>query len=55
MMITTLVLAGGFSLLGLATIKSVAYFGVLLAVALLSALVSDLLVIPALLVVLARR
>ena len=55
MMITTLVLAGGFSVLGLAAIKSVAYFGGLLAVALLSALLSDLLVIPALLVVLARR
>ena len=55
MMITTIVLACGFTVLGLATIKSVAYFGVLLAVALVSALLADLLVIPALLVVLARR
>jgi len=55
MMITTLVLAGGFSVLGLASIKSVAYFGVLLAIALMSALLADLLVIPALLVVMARR
>jgi len=55
MMITTIVLAGGFSVLALAAIKSVAYFGVLLAVALLSALLADLLVIPAMLIVLARR
>ena len=55
MMITTLVLAGGFSVLGLASIKSVAYFGVLLAIALLSALLADLLVIPALLVAVSRR
>lgn len=50
MAITTLVLGLGFSVLGLAAIKSVAWFGLLLAVALFSALLSDLLVIPALLV-----
>ena len=55
MMITTIVLAGGFSVLGLADIKSVAYFGLLLAVALVSALLADLLVIPAMLIVMARR
>jgi predicted RND superfamily exporter protein len=54
MAVTTLVLAGGFAVLGLATIKSVAWFGLLLAVALLSALVSDLLVVPALIVMISR-
>ena len=55
MLITTVVLAGGFSVLGLAAIKSVAYFGLLLAAALVSALLADLLVVPALLVVWDRR
>ena len=55
MLITTVVLAGGFSVLGLAAIKSVAYFGLLLATALVSALLADLLVVPALLVVWDRR
>jgi predicted RND superfamily exporter protein len=54
MVITTVVLAGGFSVLGVASIKSVAFFGILLAVALISALLADLLVIPALLVLAAR-
>lgn len=51
MLITSVVLAGGFSVLGIAAIKSVAYFGILLAIALLSALLADLMVVPALLVV----
>jgi hypothetical protein len=55
LLITTVVLAGGFSVLGLAAIKSVAYFGLLLCIALISALFSDLLVIPALLMVSERR
>jgi predicted RND superfamily exporter protein len=55
MAVTTLVLAGGFSVLGLADIKSVAYFGVLLAISLIAAFFCDLLVIPALIVVTARR
>ncbi len=55
MAVTTVVLAGGFSVLGLADIKSVAYFGCLLAISLVAAFFCDLLVIPALLVVTARR
>lgn len=55
MFITTAVLAGGFSVLGFAAIKSVAYFGGLLAIALVSALLADLLVVPALLVLTAER
>ncbi len=54
MAITTLVLGLGFSVLGFAAIKSVAWFGLLLATALFSALLSDLLVIPALLVLTAK-
>ena len=49
---TTLVLVLGFSVLGLAQVKSVALFGVLSAVAMASALIADLLMLPALLVVL---
>ena len=55
MAITTVVLAGGFAVLGFAAIKSVAWFGLLLATALISALLSDLLVVPALIVLTARR
>jgi len=55
MAITTVVLGLGFSVLGLAGVKSVAFFGLLLAFALTSALFADLLVIPALLVALAQR
>jgi predicted RND superfamily exporter protein len=55
MAITTVVLAGGFAVLGLATIKSVAWFGLLLATALITALFSDLLVVPALIVLTSRR
>lgn len=54
MLMTSVVLAGGFSVLGIAAIKSVAYFGILLAIALISALLADLMVVPALLVVSAR-
>jgi len=54
MAITTLVLGLGFSVLGFAAIKSVAWFGVLLSTALASALLADLLVIPALLVLTSR-
>ena len=52
MAITTIVLGLGFCVLGLASVKSVAWFGLLLAFALVSALISDLLVIPAFLVML---
>lgn len=52
MTITTLVLGLGFSVLGFAAVKSVAFFGLLLAFALVSALFSDLLVVPALIVLL---
>ena len=55
MAMTTVVLAGGFAVLGFAAIKSVAWFGLLLATALICALVSDLLVVPALIVLTARR
>ncbi len=54
MLMTSVILAGGFSVLGFAAIKSVAYFGVLLSVALMSAFVADSLVVPALLVLTAR-
>ena len=55
MAITTVVLSLGFCVLGLAAVKSVAWFGLLLAFALVTALASDLLVIPALLVVLGEE
>ncbi|MDG1479965.1 MAG: MMPL family transporter [Myxococcota bacterium] len=55
MAITTIVLALGFCVLGLASVKSVAWFGLLLAFALVSALLSDLLVIPAFLVMLGEE
>ena len=48
MFITTVVLGAGFSALGFATVTSVAYFGLLLAFALTSALFCDLLILPAL-------
>lgn len=54
MLMTSAILAGGFSVLGFAAIKSVAYFGVLLAIALMSAFLADALVVPALLVLTAR-
>jgi len=52
---TTLVLVVGFSVLGLATVKSVAYFGVLSSVAMSAALVADVALMPALLVRLRPR
>ncbi|MBW1877778.1 MAG: MMPL family transporter [Deltaproteobacteria bacterium] len=52
MAITTLVLVLGFSVLGLAQVKSVAYFGLLSAVAMAAALASDIILMPALLVTL---
>jgi predicted RND superfamily exporter protein len=49
---TTIVLVVGFSVLGLATVKSVTYFGLLSAIAMSAALVADLMMVPAMLVVL---
>jgi len=46
---TTLILAAGFAILGLASISSIANFGILCAVAVLLALFSDLLLLPSLL------
>jgi predicted RND superfamily exporter protein len=48
--ITTIVLALGFSVLGLAEVKSVAYFGVLISLSLVFALLCDVLVLPAIIV-----
>jgi hypothetical protein len=50
MTITTLVIMLGFSVLGLAAIKSVVFFGLLIALAMLAALLTDLMLLPALLV-----
>ena len=55
MFITTVVLGAGFSVLGLASVTSVAYFGLLLAFALVSALFCDLLILPALVTILADK
>lgn len=52
---TSVVLIIGFSVLGLATVKSVAYFGLLSAAAMGSALVADLVLMPAILVTLRPR
>jgi predicted RND superfamily exporter protein len=52
MALTSLVLGLGFSVLAFAAIKSVAWFGLLLAASLFSALVCDVLVLPAFLVLL---
>ena len=49
---TTLVLSLGFMVLGLATVKSIAFFGLLCALAMVVALLADLLMLPALLVLL---
>jgi predicted RND superfamily exporter protein len=49
-LVTSLVLAGGFSILAVATVKSVAWFGVLVGLAVIMALLADLLVLPALIV-----
>ena len=50
--LTSLVLGLGFSVLALAAIKSVAWFGILLAASLFSALMCDILVLPALVMLL---
>ena len=47
---TSLILACGFCVMALATVKSIVFFGLLSAVAMLVALVADLLMLPALLV-----
>jgi predicted RND superfamily exporter protein len=52
---TTLVLGLGFSVLALASLKSISLFGVLVVWALLLALVADLLLLPALLVLFGPR
>lgn len=49
---TTVVLVLGFSVLGLASVKSVGWFGLLAAAAMLTAWVGDLILLPALLVAL---
>lgn len=53
--ITALVLALGFSVLGFAGIKSVAYFGLLVALALGTGVFGDLLVLPAMLALMKER
>jgi predicted RND superfamily exporter protein len=53
--ITTVVLCLGFSVLGLAQIKSVIWFGLLISLAMGTALVADLLVLPALIALLRPR
>ena len=55
MVATGLVLALGFSVLGLAEVTTVAYFGLLLALAMGAALLADLLVTPALVEALRKR
>ena len=47
---TSLVLALGFSVLGLANVKSVVWFGLLISLALVFAVLCDLLLLPALIV-----
>ena len=49
MTITTLVMVAGFTVLALAAIKSIVYFGLLVALAMIAALLTDLLLLPALL------
>jgi len=52
---TSLILACGFAVMALASVKSIMFFGLLSAVAMLGALVADLLVLPALLVTVKPR
>ncbi len=54
-MATSITLALGFSVLSLAQVKSVAVFGVLMAVTMLSALVGELLITPAVILTFSRR
>ncbi len=49
MTITTLVMVAGFAVLVLAAIKSIVWFGLLVAMAMIAALLTDLLLLPALL------
>ncbi|MDJ0780203.1 MAG: MMPL family transporter [Gammaproteobacteria bacterium] len=49
MTITTLVMVAGFAVLMLAAIKSIVFFGLLVALAMIAALLTDLLLLPALL------
>ncbi|HJN73530.1 MAG TPA: MMPL family transporter [Myxococcota bacterium] len=53
--VTTIVLALGFSVLALAEVKSVVYFGVLISIAMLFALLVDLLVLPAVIMLIRPR
>jgi predicted RND superfamily exporter protein len=48
MVLSSIVLVIGFAMLGLASVKSVSYFGLLCALAMFSAILADLLVVPAL-------
>ncbi len=52
---TTLVLSLGFSVLGLAQIKSISSFGLLMALAMVAALLGDLLMLPAMIVLFKPR
>lgn len=54
MVLTTLVLVGGFLVCALADVKSIVWFGILLALAMTAALVADLVLLPALLGVVRR-
>lgn len=54
-MATSITLALGFSVLALAQVKSVAVFGVLMAVTMLSALIGELLITPAVILTFGRR
>jgi predicted RND superfamily exporter protein len=55
LVVTALVLALGFSVLGFAQIRSVSYFGLLVALALGTGVFGDLLILPAMLSLSARR
>ena len=48
LLMTSLILAGGFLVLGLAEIRSIAWFGVLTSFAVIVAILTDLLLLPAL-------
>jgi predicted RND superfamily exporter protein len=52
---TSITLALGFSVLGLAQVKSVAMFGLLMAVTMMSALIGELLITPAVILTFGRR
>ncbi|MBA7542067.1 hypothetical protein ES705_34383 [subsurface metagenome] len=51
MVITSVTLAVGFSILGLAHVKSIIWFGVLICIAISMALIADLIISPALIVI----